>query len=70
MYVATVNPTLSQVVVKLYEVHGLELEEVAQCKELRLSVPDKWCYLVSLSPKMLALASGNKLNFIEVELKT
>ena len=72
VYVAIVNPSLGTVVIKLYEVHGLELEETAQSQELKLSVPDKWCYLVSLSRTMgtmLALASGNKLSFLEVELR-
>eukprot|EP00057_Strongylocentrotus_purpuratus_P010250 XP_011664724.1 PREDICTED: E3 ubiquitin-protein ligase TRIM71-like [Strongylocentrotus purpuratus] len=56
------------VVIRLYDLDGLNLKERVVFKVLNLKISYDWCYLVSLSPNMLAFACDNKLYFIKVSL--
>ncbi|XP_041480308.1 E3 ubiquitin-protein ligase TRIM71-like [Lytechinus variegatus] len=64
VYVASVG----SVVIRLYDLDGLNLKERVEFKALDMTLKDYWCYLVSLSPDMLAFACGKNLYFIKVSL--
>ena len=66
VYVASVDDRNRNVVIRLYDLDGLNLKERVQFNVLNLTFDNDWCYLVSLSPDMLAFASGMKLYFIKV----
>ncbi|XP_030835997.1 tripartite motif-containing protein 54 [Strongylocentrotus purpuratus] len=66
VYVASVNYQNGNVVIRLYELDGLNLKERVEYNVLNLTLGDNWCYLVPLSPDMLAFASNKKLYFIKV----
>eukprot|EP00057_Strongylocentrotus_purpuratus_P027505 XP_011681979.1 PREDICTED: E3 ubiquitin-protein ligase TRIM71-like [Strongylocentrotus purpuratus] len=68
MYVASVDRMNSNVVIRLYDLDGLNLKERVEFNVLNLTYGDNWCYLVSLSPDMLAFARDRKLYFIKVSL--
>ncbi|XP_063965655.1 E3 ubiquitin-protein ligase Trim36-like [Lytechinus pictus] len=68
VYVASVDRWNSKVVIRLYDLDGLNLKERVEFKALDMALGWWWCYLVSLSPDMLAFACGNNLYFIKVSL--
>ena len=70
VYVASVDCKNDNVVIRLYDLDGLNLKEKVEFNVLNLTLRTitKWCYLVSLSPDMLAFACGKKLYFIKVSL--
>ncbi|XP_030835943.1 tripartite motif-containing protein 45-like [Strongylocentrotus purpuratus] len=68
VYVASVDRVNGNVVIRLYDLDGLNLKERAEFNALTMTIGSDWCYLVSLSPDMLAFSSYNKLYFIEVSL--
>nr|XP_054768538.1 uncharacterized protein LOC129276131 [Lytechinus pictus] len=68
VYVASVDEKNSCVVIRLYDLDGLNLNERVEFKALDMTLGSGWCYLVSLSPYMLAFACYNKLYFIKVSL--
>ncbi|XP_063969202.1 E3 ubiquitin-protein ligase TRIM45-like [Lytechinus pictus] len=68
VYVASVDRMGCKVVIRLYDLDGLNLKERVEFKALNMTLGDYWCYLVSLSPDLLAFACNNKLYFIKVLL--
>ncbi|XP_041480486.1 E3 ubiquitin-protein ligase TRIM71-like [Lytechinus variegatus] len=68
VYVASVDEKNSSVVIRLYDLDGLNLKERVEFNALDMTLDTWWCYLVSLSPDMLAFARYNKLYFIKVSL--
>ncbi|XP_054768840.2 E3 ubiquitin-protein ligase TRIM71-like [Lytechinus pictus] len=68
VYVASVDKDNSSVVIRLYDLDGLNLKERVEFKALNMTLGWSWCYLVSLSPDMLAFACHKKLYFIKVSL--
>ena len=68
VYVASVDRKYDNVVIRLYDLDGLNLKERVEFKVLNLKLSYDWCYLVSLSPDMLAFACDKKLYFIKVSL--
>ena len=68
VYVASVDRKNGNVVIRLYDLDGLNLKERVEFNVLNLTLEDPWCYLVSLSPDMLAFARDKKLYFIKVSL--
>ncbi|XP_030834999.1 E3 ubiquitin-protein ligase TRIM71-like [Strongylocentrotus purpuratus] len=68
VYVASVDRRKGNVVIRLYDLDGLNLKERVEFNVLTLTLGDSWCYLVSLSPDMLAFACDKKLYFIKVSL--
>ncbi|XP_041479407.1 E3 ubiquitin-protein ligase TRIM71-like [Lytechinus variegatus] len=68
VYVASVDEKNSSVVIRLYDLDGLNLKERVEFNALNMTLVWSWCYLVSLSPDMLAFACYNKLYFIKVLL--
>eukprot|EP00057_Strongylocentrotus_purpuratus_P018947 XP_011673421.1 PREDICTED: uncharacterized protein LOC105442723 [Strongylocentrotus purpuratus] len=66
VYVASIDVKNSHVVIRLYDLYGLNLEERVEFNVLNLSLGYNWCYLVSLSPDTLAFACDRKLYFIKV----
>ncbi|XP_030835930.1 E3 ubiquitin-protein ligase TRIM71-like [Strongylocentrotus purpuratus] len=68
VYVASVDGKNGNVVIRLYDLDGLNLKERVEFNALTMTLVSDWCYLVSLSPDMLAFASYNKLYFIKVSL--
>nr|XP_054768539.1 E3 ubiquitin-protein ligase TRIM71-like [Lytechinus pictus] len=68
VYVASVDEKNSSVVIRLYDLDGLNLKERVEFKALNMTLGWSWCYLVSLSPDMLAFACYNNLYFIKVSL--
>ncbi|XP_030852586.1 uncharacterized protein LOC105446102 [Strongylocentrotus purpuratus] len=70
VYVASYDRGIRATVIRLYDLDGLNLKErvVFKCKGLNLSTGYSWCYLVSLSPDVLAFACDKKLYFIKVSL--
>ena len=58
VYVASVDRKNGNVVIRLYDLDGLNLKERVEFNALNLTLGVlTWCYLVSLSPDMLAFAS-------------
>ncbi|XP_063965476.1 E3 ubiquitin-protein ligase TRIM45-like [Lytechinus pictus] len=68
VYVASVGEDNSSVVIRLYDLDGLNLKERVEFNALNMTLDRSWCYLVSLSPDMLAFACYKKLYFIKVSL--
>ncbi|XP_030835186.1 tripartite motif-containing protein 55 isoform X2 [Strongylocentrotus purpuratus] len=68
VYVASVDQENGNVGIRLYDLDGLNLKERVEFNVLNLTLGWEWCYLVSLSPDMLAFACQNKLYFIKVSL--
>ncbi|XP_041480594.1 tripartite motif-containing protein 45-like [Lytechinus variegatus] len=68
VYVASVDVDNSSVVIRLYDLDGLNLKERVEFQALNMTLESYWCYLVSLSPGMLAFACWDKLYFIKVSL--
>ncbi|XP_011663650.2 E3 ubiquitin-protein ligase TRIM71-like [Strongylocentrotus purpuratus] len=68
VYVASVDPMKGNVVIRLYDLDGLNLKERVEFNVLNLSLAMNLCYLVSLSPDMLAFACHKKLYFLKVSL--
>ncbi|XP_030849588.1 tripartite motif-containing protein 45-like [Strongylocentrotus purpuratus] len=68
VYVASVDRKNGNVVIRLYDLDGLNLKERVEFNALDLAIKPTWCYLVSLSPDMLAFACDKKLYFIKVSL--
>ncbi|XP_041480204.1 E3 ubiquitin-protein ligase TRIM71-like [Lytechinus variegatus] len=68
VYVASVDRKNSSVVIRLYDLDGLNLKERVEFKALDMTLKDYWSFLVSLSPDMLACACGKNLYFIKVSL--
>ncbi|XP_030835932.1 E3 ubiquitin-protein ligase Midline-1-like [Strongylocentrotus purpuratus] len=68
VYVASVEQENGNVGIRLYDLDGLNLKERVEFNVLNLELDYTWCYLVSLSPDMLAFACHNKLYFIKVSL--
>ncbi|XP_011667389.1 uncharacterized protein LOC105439736 [Strongylocentrotus purpuratus] len=66
VYLASVKN--GNVVIRLYELEGLNLKETVEFNVLNLKLSHGWCYLVSLSSDMLAFACDNKLYCIKVSL--
>ncbi|XP_063965563.1 E3 ubiquitin-protein ligase TRIM45-like [Lytechinus pictus] len=68
VYVASVDKKNSSVVIRLYDLDGLNMRERVEFNALDMTLDSYWCYLVSLSPDMLAFACNKKLYFIKVSL--
>ncbi|XP_041480157.1 tripartite motif-containing protein 45-like [Lytechinus variegatus] len=68
VYVAGVDMKNSSVVIRLYDLDGLNLKERVEFNALNMTLDTWWCYLVSLSPDMLAFACCKKLYFMKVSL--
>ncbi|XP_054768531.1 E3 ubiquitin-protein ligase TRIM71-like [Lytechinus pictus] len=68
VYVASVDCQHRKVVIRLYDLDGLNLKERVEFNALDMTLGWSWCYLVSLSPDMLAFACHKKLYFIKVSL--
>ncbi|XP_041480161.1 E3 ubiquitin-protein ligase TRIM71-like [Lytechinus variegatus] len=68
VYVASVDEKNSNVVIRLYDLDGLNLKERVEFNSLNMTLDTWWCYLVSLSPDMLAFACCEKLYFMKVSL--
>ncbi|XP_030835944.1 tripartite motif-containing protein 45-like [Strongylocentrotus purpuratus] len=68
VYVASVDRMKGNVVIRLYDLDGLNLKERVEFNALTLTIGSDWCYLVSPSPGILVFASHNKLYFIKVSL--
>ncbi|XP_030835230.1 E3 ubiquitin-protein ligase TRIM71-like [Strongylocentrotus purpuratus] len=68
VYVASVDQENGNVGIRLYDLDGLNLKERVEFNVLNLTLGWDWCYLVSLSPDMLAFACHKKLHFIKVSL--
>ena len=68
VYVASVDRKNGNVVIRLYDLDGLNLKKRVEFNVLILTLGENWCYLVSLSPDMLAFACHKKLYFIKVSL--
>ncbi|XP_011680881.2 tripartite motif-containing protein 45-like [Strongylocentrotus purpuratus] len=68
VYVASVYRNTGQVLIRLYDIVGLRLNERGQFNTLRLTVDRTYFRMVSLTPHMLAFASINKLYFCKVVL--
>ncbi|XP_030835466.1 tripartite motif-containing protein 45-like [Strongylocentrotus purpuratus] len=68
VYVASVYRKNGHIVIRLYDLDGLNLKERVEYNVLNLTLGDNWCYLVSLSPDMLVFACHKKLYFIKVSL--
>ncbi|XP_054769218.2 E3 ubiquitin-protein ligase TRIM71-like [Lytechinus pictus] len=68
VYVASANCNSSWVVIRLYDLDGLNLKERVKFNALDMKSNWSWRYLVSLSPDMLAFACGDNLYFIKVSL--
>ncbi|XP_063969573.1 E3 ubiquitin-protein ligase TRIM71-like [Lytechinus pictus] len=68
VYVASVDRKNRKVVIRLYDLDGLNLMERAEFNALDMTLGWWWCYLVSLSPDLLAFACDKKLYFIKVSL--
>ncbi|XP_063969458.1 uncharacterized protein LOC129281847 [Lytechinus pictus] len=68
VYVASVDMWNSKVVIRLYDLDGLNLKERVEFNQLDMTLGSIWCYLVSLSPGLLAFACSYKLYFIKVSL--
>ncbi|XP_041485641.1 E3 ubiquitin-protein ligase TRIM33-like [Lytechinus variegatus] len=68
VYVASVDCKNRKVVITLYDLDGLNLKESVEFNALDMTLGWNWCYLVSLSPGLLAFACYKKLYFIKVSL--
>nr|XP_054774097.1 uncharacterized protein LOC129282200 [Lytechinus pictus] len=68
VYVASVDDKNRKVVIRLYDLDGLNLKERVEFNQLDMTLVGYWCYLVSLSPGLLAFACDKKLYFIKVSL--
>ncbi|XP_063969350.1 E3 ubiquitin-protein ligase TRIM45-like [Lytechinus pictus] len=68
VYVASVDKKNRKVVIRLYDLDGLNLKERVEFNALNMTLYNKWCYLVSLSPDLLAFACWKKLYFIKISL--
>ncbi|XP_063969606.1 E3 ubiquitin-protein ligase TRIM45-like [Lytechinus pictus] len=68
VYVASVDCKNRKVVIRLYDLDGLNLRERVEFNALKMTLDSSWCYLVSLSPDLLAFACDKKLYFIKVSL--
>ncbi|XP_041479398.1 E3 ubiquitin-protein ligase TRIM36-like [Lytechinus variegatus] len=68
VYIASVDGKNSSVVIRLYDIDGLNLKERVEFKAPNMTLHSNWRYLVSLSPDMLAFACWKKLYFIKVSL--
>ncbi|XP_030849545.1 E3 ubiquitin-protein ligase TRIM71-like [Strongylocentrotus purpuratus] len=68
VYVASFYRENDNVVIRLYDLDGLNLKERVEFNVLNLTLNGGWCYLVSLSPDLLVFACGTKLYFIKVSL--
>ncbi|XP_041480550.1 E3 ubiquitin-protein ligase TRIM71-like [Lytechinus variegatus] len=68
VYVASVDTKNSSIVIRLYDLDGLNLKERVEFNALDMTLCSSGCYLVSLSPDMLAFACDKKLYFIKVSL--
>ncbi|XP_030833354.1 tripartite motif-containing protein 45 [Strongylocentrotus purpuratus] len=66
VYVASVDVPNGNVVIRLYDLDGLNLKERVQFNVLNMILGHQWCYLVSLSPDMLAFACHKNVYFIKV----
>ncbi|XP_030848846.1 tripartite motif-containing protein 45-like [Strongylocentrotus purpuratus] len=68
VYVASVDCKNDNVVIRLYDLDGLSLKERVEFNVLNITLDGTRCYLVFLSPDMLAFACDKKLHFIKVSL--
>nr|XP_054773095.1 E3 ubiquitin-protein ligase TRIM71-like [Lytechinus pictus] len=68
VYVASVDLNNRKVVIRLYDLDGLNLKERVEFNALDMTLDRSWCYLVSLSPDLLAFACYKNLYFIKVSL--
>eukprot|EP00057_Strongylocentrotus_purpuratus_P029806 XP_011684280.1 PREDICTED: probable E3 ubiquitin-protein ligase MID2 [Strongylocentrotus purpuratus] len=68
VYVASVDYHNGNVLIRLYDLDGLNLKERVEFNALNMTLKNSWCYLVSLFPDMLAFACYKKLYFIKVTL--
>ncbi|XP_011669458.1 tripartite motif-containing protein 45-like [Strongylocentrotus purpuratus] len=68
VYVASFDRENCNVVMRLYDLDGLNLKERVEFNVLNLKLSHTRCYLVSLSSNMLAFACDKKLYFIKVSL--
>ncbi|XP_030835463.1 tripartite motif-containing protein 45-like [Strongylocentrotus purpuratus] len=66
VYVASVDRKKGNVVIRLYDLDGLNLKERVEFNALNLTLGNNWCYLASISLDMLAFACDKKLYFIKV----
>nr|XP_054768105.1 E3 ubiquitin-protein ligase Trim36-like [Lytechinus pictus] len=68
VYVASADRWNSKVVIRPYDLDGLNLKERVEFKSFDMTLCSWWGYLVSLSPDMLAFTCRMKLYFIKVSL--
>nr|XP_054768845.1 E3 ubiquitin-protein ligase TRIM71-like [Lytechinus pictus] len=68
VYVASVDMDNSSVVIRLYDLDGLNLKERVEFNAINMTLGLYRRYLVSLSSDMLAFACDKKLYFIKVSL--
>nr|XP_054773661.1 tripartite motif-containing protein 45-like [Lytechinus pictus] len=68
VYIASVDRKNRKVVIRLYDLDGLNLRERVEFNALDMTLDYNCCYLVSLSPGLLAFACSNKLYFLKVSL--
>eukprot|EP00057_Strongylocentrotus_purpuratus_P012407 XP_011666881.1 PREDICTED: E3 ubiquitin-protein ligase TRIM71-like [Strongylocentrotus purpuratus] len=68
VYVASVDLNNGHLVIRLYDLDGLNLNERVEFNALNLTLEHQVCYLVSISQDMLAFACRKKLYFIKVTL--
>ncbi|XP_063969394.1 E3 ubiquitin-protein ligase TRIM45-like isoform X2 [Lytechinus pictus] len=68
VYVASVDYKNRKVVIRLYDLDGLNLRERVEFNALDMTLDYSWCYLVSLSPGLLAFACRSKLYITKVSL--
>nr|XP_054774094.1 E3 ubiquitin-protein ligase TRIM71-like [Lytechinus pictus] len=70
VYIASVDRKNRKVVIRLYDLDGLNLRERVEFNALDMTLDNNWCYLVSLSSDLLAFACmcNKKLYFIKVSL--
>nr|XP_054768174.1 uncharacterized protein LOC129275704 [Lytechinus pictus] len=59
VYVASVDVGNSTVVIRLYDLDGLNLKKRVEFNALDMTLDSYWCYLVSLSPDILAFACAS-----------
>eukprot|EP00057_Strongylocentrotus_purpuratus_P026408 XP_011680882.1 PREDICTED: uncharacterized protein LOC105446147 [Strongylocentrotus purpuratus] len=68
VYVASFDQNTGQVLIRLYDLDGLNLKERGRFSPLYVKVGHALCRMVSLTPQTLAFASLNRLYFLEVKL--
>ncbi|XP_041475863.1 uncharacterized protein LOC121424297 [Lytechinus variegatus] len=66
VYVASVNFRSKNVVIRLYDLNGLNLIEGYEFNALKMTLGSYYCYLVSVSKDLLAFSCYYKLYFVKL----